>query len=206
MAIMVTCSAETRRARRLQRELNGARRRWREKQRKGGRATGGRSRLNRWAKSGGEWCAWHAMEAQTRRSQRWCLRACVEAGGNSPTVSVCLLALFKVFTELPFASFLKLLSNLYGNSKISKNKSCSKFKVLQLCFNNHTQILSRFENESLKSKGDTLRIYPLWNYFKFYITTSKTLKTNFVHIDKLYTFSYRLIPKLCLDFELGIPG
>jgi len=46
-------------------------------------------------------------------------------GGES-----CLLALFKVFTELPLASFFKLLSNLYGNSKISKNKSCSKFKVL----------------------------------------------------------------------------
>ena len=90
--------------------------------------------------------------------------------------------------------------------KISKNKSCSKFKVLQLCFNNHTQILSRFENASLKPKGDTLRIYPLSNYFKFYITTLKTLKINFVHIDKLYTFPFRLNPKMCLDFELGFPG
>ena len=118
----------------------------------------------------------------------------------------CLLALFKVFTELPLASFFKLLSNLYGNSKISKNKSCSKFKVQQLCFNNHTKIMSTFNNASLKSKGNTLRIYALSNYFKFYITTLKTLKTNFVHIDKLYTFSFRLNPKLCLDFKLGFPG
>ena len=93
-----------------------------------------------------------------------------------------------------------------GNSKISKNKSCSKFKVLQLCFNNYTQILSIFENASLKSKGETLRIYPLSNYSKFYITTLKTLKTNFVHIDKLYTFPFMLNPKMCLDFELCFPG
>jgi len=146
------------------------------------------------------------MAARTRQSQRWRLRAHVEASGSSPTVRVCLLALFKQITELPLAQFLKLLSNLYGNSKISKNKSCSKFKVLQLCFNNHTQIMSRFENASLKSKGDTLRIYPLSNYSKFYITTLKTLKTNFVHIDKLYTFPFRPNPKMCLDFELGFPG
>jgi len=118
----------------------------------------------------------------------------------------CLLALFKIFTELPLASFFKLLSNLYGNSKISKNKSCSKFKVLQLCFNNHTQIMSTFNNARLKSKRDTLRIYPLSNYFKFYITTLKTLKTSFVHTDKLYTFSFRLNPKLCLDFKFGFLG
>ena len=147
-------------------------------------------------------CSSFPMPAQSRRWQRPRL----EAGRSSPTVRVCLLALFQLFTELPLASFLKLLSNLYGNSKISKNKSCSKFEVLQLCFNNHTQILSRFENASLKSKGDTLRIYPLSNYSKFFITTLKTLKTNFVHIDKLYTFPFRLNPKMCLDFELGFPG
>ena len=97
------------------------------------------------------------------RSRRW-QRPRLEAGRSSPTVRVCLLALFQLFTKLPLASFIKLLSNLYGNSKISKNKSCSKFKVLQVCLNNHTQILSRFENASLKSKGDTLRIYPLSNF------------------------------------------
>ena len=140
---------------------------------------------------------------RTRRSWRCHLLARVEAGGSSPTVRACLLALFEIFTELPLALFFKLLSNLYGNSKISKNKSCSKFKVQQLCFNNYTQILSTFNNASLKSKGDTLRIYPLSNYFKFYITTLKTLKTNFVHIDKLYTFPFRLNPKRCSNFELG---
>ena len=38
----------------------------------------------------------------------------------------------------------KLLSNFHNNSKISKNKSCSKSKVLQLCFYNHLLIRSRF--------------------------------------------------------------
>ena len=66
--------------------------------------------------------------------------------------------------------------------------------------------MSTFWNESLKSKGDTLRIHPFLNYFKFYITTLKTPKTNFVHLDKLYTFAFRINPKMCLDFELGFPG
>ena len=57
------------------------------------------------------------------------------AGGDS-----CPRLLFNVFTELPFAKFHKLLPNLHNNSKISKNKSCSKFKVLQLCFYNHPLI------------------------------------------------------------------
>ena len=63
--------------------------------------------------------------------------------------------------------------------------------------------MSRFWNASLKSKGDTLRIYPFSNYFKIYKTTLKTPKTNFVQNDKLYTFTFRLNPKMYLDFELG---
>ena len=39
-------------------------------------------------------------------------------------------ALFTIITELPFVLKSKLLPNLYNNSKFSKNKSCSKFKVL----------------------------------------------------------------------------
>ena len=119
------------------------------------------------------------------RGSRWKL-----AAGES-----CLLALFKVFTELPLASFFKLLSNLYGNSKIFKNKSCSKFKVLQLCFINHTQIMSTFKNTSLKSKGDTLRIYPLSNYFKFCITTLKTLKPTLHTMTSSTVFLLGLTPK-----------
>ena len=61
------------------------------------------------------------------------------AGGDS-----CPMVLFPLITELPLVKFLKLLPNLYSNSKISKNKSCSKFKVLQLFFYNHTQIRSTF--------------------------------------------------------------
>ena len=138
---MVTCFAETGRALRLRRELDGAARRGWEKQRRGNE--GGR-----------RWClGFIARPRSTEKprsslpmpvsSQRW-PREHLEDGGRSPMVNVGLLALFKVITELPLDPFFKLLSILYGNSKISKNKSCSKLKVLQLCFNNHTQIMSTF--------------------------------------------------------------
>ena len=52
-------------------------------------------------------------------------------------------------------------------------------------------------------KGDISRIYAFSNYFKFYKTTLKTPKTNFVQLDKLYTFALRLNPKMYLDFEMG---
>ena len=55
-------------------------------------------------------------------------------------------------------------------------------------------------------KGDISRIYAFSNYFKFYKTTLKTPKTNFVQLDKLYTFAFSLNPKMCLDFEMGFPG
>ena len=55
-------------------------------------------------------------------------------------------------------------------------------------------------------KGDILRIYAFSIYFKFYKTTLKTPKINFVHLDKLYTFAFSLNPKMFLDFELGFPG
>jgi len=51
-----------------------------------------------------------------------------------------------------------------------------------------------------------LKNFAFSNYFKFFITTLKTPKTNFVHLDKLYTFALRLNPKMCLDFEMGFPG
>ena len=50
-----------------------------------------------------------------------------DAGGGAVA-----MALFHLFTKLPFIFKAKLLPNLFNNSKISKNKSCSKFKVLQL--------------------------------------------------------------------------
>jgi len=34
----------------------------------------------------------------------------------------------------------------------------------------------------------------------------KTPKTNFVQLDKLYTFALRPNPKMCFDFEMGFPG
>ena len=67
------------------------------------------------------------------RSRRW-PRARLEDDGSLPSVRCRLLALFPLITELPLDPFFKLLPILYGNSKISKNKSCSKFKVLQLSF------------------------------------------------------------------------
>ena len=34
----------------------------------------------------------------------------------------------------------------------------------------------------------------------------KTPKTNFLQLDKLYTFAFRLHPKMYFDFELGFSG
>jgi hypothetical protein len=45
----------------------------------------------------------------------------------------------------PFLKFTKLLPNLYKNFEISQNKSCSKFKMLQLFFWAQPQIPSIFE-------------------------------------------------------------
>ena len=56
----------------------------------------------------------------------------------------CPILLFPLITKLPLDLKPKLLPNLCNNSKISKNKSCSKFKVLQLCFYNHPLIRSTF--------------------------------------------------------------
>ena len=74
-----------------------------------------RSRLIQQAKSGGERCAWHTTMTRTRQGQRWRLRACVEAGGSSPTARVCLLPLFQLITELPLVLNPKLLPNLCNN-------------------------------------------------------------------------------------------
>ena len=68
----------------------------------------------------------------------------LEDDRRSPTVNWLPRLLFIEFTELPFAKIFKLLPKLHGNSKISKNKSCSKFKVLQLCFYNPPLIRSIF--------------------------------------------------------------
>jgi len=55
----------------------------------------------------------------------------------------------------------------------------------------------------LNSKRGHLKNYAFSNYFNFYKTTLKTPKTNFVQLDKLYTFAFRPNPKMCLDFEMG---
>ena len=52
-----------------------------------------------------------------------------DAGGGAVVVT-----LFTIITRLPSVLKSKLLPNLYNNSKISKNKSCSKSKVLQPFF------------------------------------------------------------------------
>ena len=77
------------------------------------------------------------------RSRTW-PRARLEDVRSSPSVRCRPKTLFIEITKLPLVYFSKLLPNLYGNSKISKNKSCSKFKVLQLCLNNHTLIRFTF--------------------------------------------------------------
>jgi len=71
-------------------------------------------------------------------------QSCLEADRSTPAMRCLPRALFTEITELPLVLKPKLLPNLYNNSKISKNKSCSKFKVLQLLFYHHTQIRSTF--------------------------------------------------------------
>ena len=147
----VASFVETRNALRRQCELDGVGRWWREKQRKEKNDDDGvpafitRSRHTETTRSSLSTPAWH---------QRW-QRAWMERWGSSPTVRCRPRALFTEIIELPLVLKSQLLPNLCNNSKISKNKSCSKFKVLQLYFNNHTQIMSTFWNASLKSKGDT---------------------------------------------------
>ena len=55
-------------------------------------------------------------------------------------------------------------------------------------------------------KREYLKNHAFSNYFKFYKTTLKTPKTNFLQLDKLYTFAFRLHPKMYFDFELGFSG
>ena len=168
----MTCFAKTRRVLRRRHELDGAEQRRREKQRKGNGGERRWRRLYSAAKKHGEATQQPSptslkpeMATGTTGSRRK-----LTDGEVSPAGTVHYI--YRIATRL----ISKLLPNLYSNSKISKNKSCSNLIVLQLCFNNHTQIMSIFRNASLKSKGDTLRIYPFSNYFKFYITTLKTPK------------------------------
>ena len=124
----MVCFAETRRALRRRHELDGAERRRREKQGKGTEKNG--DGVGFIARPGSKEKPRSSLPMPAR-SRRW-PRARLEVDGSSPSVRCRLLALFQLITELPLDPFFKLLSNLYGNSKISKNKSCSKFKVLQL--------------------------------------------------------------------------
>ena len=152
-------------------------RRWWRENRGGER---GERRRHQGFKGGQEARRSHAaafsMPARSRRGPR----ARLEARRRSSAVRWLPWSLFTTITKLSLDLKPKLLPNLCGNSKISKNKSCSKFKVLQLLFYNHSLIRSTFWNASLNSKGDISRIYAFSNYFKFYITTLKTPKTNFV--------------------------
>ena len=59
------------------------------------------------------------------------------AGGKQAVA----ILIFEIFTELPLSLFCKLLTNFLKKLKISKNESCSTFQALQLCFNEHFQIL-----------------------------------------------------------------
>ena len=116
------------------------------------------------------------------------------------------VTLFTIITELLFILKSKLLPNLHNNSKISKNKSCSKFKVLQLCFYNHPLIRSTFWSANLNSKGDTLSTFRLFKLLQFFLNNLENSKTNFVQLNKLYIFALRLNPKMYFDLELGFSG
>jgi len=58
--------------------------------------------------------------------------------GDKLTVAI---LIFEIFTKLPLSLFCKLLTNFLKKLKIFKNESCSTFQALQLCFNEHFQIL-----------------------------------------------------------------
>ena len=77
-----------------------------------------------------------------------CEEAAKTVGGKQLSgeqeVAPCSILIFEIFTELPLSSFYKLLPNFLKKLKISKNKSCSTFQVLQLCLNGHFQILPPF--------------------------------------------------------------
>ena len=63
--------------------------------------------------------------------------------GASGKQAVAIL-IFEIFTELPLSLFCKLLTIFLKKLEISKNESCSTFQTLQLCFNEHFQILPPF--------------------------------------------------------------
>ena len=65
----------------------------------------------------------------------------LRGAGDKLTVAI---LIFEIFTELPLSLFCKLLSIFLKKLKISKNESCSTFQTLQLCFNEHFQILPPF--------------------------------------------------------------
>ena len=120
----------------------GAWRPWRwEKQRGGEKETNGDSQA---IKDGQEARGSHAAALSTPARHRNWTRTRLEDDRSSPSASWLPRVLFTDITELPLAKFPKLLPNFHNNSKISKNKSCSKFKVLQLCFYNHSLIRSTF--------------------------------------------------------------
>ena len=111
------------------------------KQRGGEKETNGDSQA---IKDGQEARGSHAAALSTPARHRNWTRTRLEDDRSSPSVSWLPRVLFTDITELPLAKFSKLLPNFHNNSKISKNKSCSKFKVLQLCFYNHSLIRSSF--------------------------------------------------------------
>jgi len=51
-----------------------------------------------------------------------------------------------------------------------------------------------------------LKNFAFSNYFKFFISTLKTPKTNFVQLNKLYIFALRLNPKMYFVFEMCFSG
>ena len=64
--------------------------------------------------------------------------------------------------------------------------------------------MSTFKNASLKSKGDTLRIYPFLNYSQNFMVTQKSPKTKVVPNSKFYNFALTTILKLCLHFKMQV--
>ena len=92
----------------------------------------------------------HKLAAELAACQHARKRRKMLSGGScvapaaSREVALGWILIFALFTELPLRLIYKLLTNILKKMKISKNESCSTFQTLQLCFNEHFQILPPF--------------------------------------------------------------
>ena len=118
----------------------------------------------------------------------------------------CLLpALFIVFTKLPFDWKLKLLPNLCNNSKIFKNKSCSKKSSTTLILKpppNSVYILKcKFE-----FKNETFKELRLFKVLQFFLNNFENSKNQLCTTRQALHFCFKAQPQNVLCFLNGFFG